>query len=190
MGCDASKDADFYWESPVTLHVYGLFTDKLGKKLNKILSHFNTGAFHVGVEVYGREWSYGESDSGVYSRKPGSHTAHKYQEAIHMGFTNMSEVEVQTLIMHLQDEWSSKRYDILRHNCCHFSNAFSEQLGVGPVPNHVANLARAAVTVVEPIRKLDAQVSMFLGLSSRDLSEDKVDEPLERCNSRTGSFET
>merc|ERR1712224_594494 len=38
-------------------------------------------------------------------------------------------------------QWMSEDYDILRRNCCHFSAALCEELGVGPVPSWVTNLA-------------------------------------------------
>merc|ERR1712060_603032 len=38
-------------------------------------------------------------------------------------------------------DWPGSDYDLLRHNCCHFSDALCQALGVGPIPGWVTSLA-------------------------------------------------
>jgi len=60
-----------------------------------------------------------------------------------MGQTWLSEQEVSQLMAELEGEWPGKDYDLLHHNCCHFSSELCRRLGVGPVPQWVTNLAGA-----------------------------------------------
>merc|ERR1712032_982970 len=50
-------------------------------------------------------------------------------------------------IAQLKQEWIGTEYDLLRHNCCVFSNILCEKLGVGSIPSWVTNLAAAGATV-------------------------------------------
>eukprot|EP00931_Biecheleriopsis_adriatica_P077242 TRINITY_DN50846_c0_g1_i1.p1 TRINITY_DN50846_c0_g1~~TRINITY_DN50846_c0_g1_i1.p1 ORF type:complete len:565 (+),score=100.96 TRINITY_DN50846_c0_g1_i1:29-1696(+) len=127
--------------SPVTLHIYDLGSKLSG--VNVLAKAIGTGAFHAGVEIYGREWSYGGTDggTGVFHNPPRGCTAHSYRESIAMGFTSMTKQEVDKLILELAKEWQGPSYDLLRHNCCHFSDALCIRLGVGPVPSWVTSLA-------------------------------------------------
>eukprot|EP00439_Symbiodinium_sp_Y106_P073402 s1557_g13.t2 len=99
-----------------------------------------------GVEVYEREWSYGggmngPSGSGVFCCRPRGCDAHSYREAVPMGKTTMSRSAVEALIKDLAKKWKGAEYDLLRHNCCHFSDALCLALGVGHVPGWVTSLA-------------------------------------------------
>ncbi|CAE7422024.1 unnamed protein product [Symbiodinium sp. CCMP2456] len=130
--------------TPVTLHIYDLGKQLYG--VNAVCKAIGTGAFHAGVEVYDREWSYGgglngPSGSGVFCCKPRGCDAHSYREAVAMGKTTMSRSAVEALIKDLAKKWKGVEYDLLRHNCCHFSDALCLALGVGHVPGWVTSLA-------------------------------------------------
>ena len=53
-------------------------------------------AFHGGVEVFGREWSFGVD--GVQKGSPRWHDFHVYRETIRMGKTNLDPEGVVRLI--------------------------------------------------------------------------------------------
>lgn len=134
----------------VTLHIYDVSTVSTVKHLNHIFRAVGTGAFHAAVEVYGQEWSYGYNDdgsTGVFGNVPKSCEEHQYREAIPMGSTQMSEDEVNEVIRELQDRWPGDGYDLLSHNCCHFSDSLCQRLGVGPIPGWVLNLAGAGASL-------------------------------------------
>jgi len=136
--------------TPVTLHIYDLNAD-----MNKGLRLLGTGAFHSAVEVNGLEWSYGFSEfgTGVFSCPPRQCAGAEYREAIAMGRTELSEAEVNAVIEDLKRKWSGVEYDLLRHNCCVFSNAMCLALGAGPIPTWVTNLAAAGATLGDGILK-------------------------------------
>lgn len=132
-------------EAPVTLHIYDVPRDSTGQRINGVFRVLGTGAFHAGVEIFGQEWSFGSSEradgTGVFVCAPGGCEAHTYREAVPMGHTPLTEQEVRSLIDELSAEWGAEGYDLLRHNCCHFSDELCDRLGVGRVPGWVRTLA-------------------------------------------------
>jgi len=146
--------------SKVTLHVY----DFLEQGLNGMLRQVGTGGFHCGVEVYGKEWSFRRTllGTGIYWIPPKSCTAHKYRESVSMGKVNMSEDKFLQLVHRLKKEWPGSGYDILRRNCCVFSNELCQKLGVGPVPDWITNLAGVGAdlrsVVRRPLRQMEEVV--------------------------------
>jgi hypothetical protein len=133
----------------VTLHIYDVTGNAVIEKANGILELLGTGAFHGAVEVYGPEWSYGGCDegTGVASWAPMSCTAHHYRESVPMGETNLTYEEVNALIEKLSRDWPGEDYDLLSHNCCHFSDELCQELGVGPIPDWVLDLSGTGATL-------------------------------------------
>jgi hypothetical protein len=121
--------------------------------VNDLAKQVGSGAFHAGVEVFGQEWSYGwrEFGSGVYSATPMSNDRHKYRESVAMGVTPLSSGELNVLIDKLRIKWVGKDYELLTHNCCHFTDAMCRDLGVGQVPEWVMHLASAGVSFVSGV---------------------------------------
>lgn len=136
--------------APVTLQIYDAGGTEMVKNVNTLLRAVGTGAFHTGVEVYGKEWSFGftnDGSSGIFSCPPRCCKTHAYREAVPMGETDLSQVEVEELLMRLASNWRGAHYDVLRRNCTHFSEEFCRKLGVGPIPAWVGNIALAGRTV-------------------------------------------
>lgn len=146
----------------VVLHIYDVSTDPSIGEVNKILVAMGTGAFHGGVEVYGKEWSYGYSanGSGVFCCEPKGCTAHIYRESIPMGDTKLNPKEVSELLTKMMAEWKGTEYDLLRRNCVIFSDALCQKLGVGSVPAWVRNLAGAGATLQDGAKQAQATAIM------------------------------
>mmetsp|Transcript_7425 Transcript_7425/g.20860 ORF Transcript_7425/g.20860 Transcript_7425/m.20860 type:complete len:357 (+) Transcript_7425:17-1087(+) len=143
----------------VTLHIYDVWGYSAVKTMNKIVALFGTGAFHSAVEVFSTEYSYGYMDdppgcTGVFCNEPGECEAHSYRENLVMGQTQLCEREVELLLMQLRDEWPGQEYDLLRKNCCHFSDELCRRLGVGSIPSWVNNLAAAGATLGDGFRQI------------------------------------
>ena len=98
----------------------------------------------MGVSVYGKEWSYGwtSNGSGLWDEAPGQCELHTYKETVSMGWTRKSPQEVEDLIRTMRPAWPGQEYDMLRKNCCTFSNEFCTALGVGEIPRWLYRLAR------------------------------------------------
>mmetsp|Transcript_49726 Transcript_49726/g.144274 ORF Transcript_49726/g.144274 Transcript_49726/m.144274 type:complete len:244 (-) Transcript_49726:72-803(-) len=136
--------------TPVTLQIYDAGGTEMVKNVNTLLRAVGTGAFHTGVEVYGKEWSFGftnDGSSGIFSCPPRCCKTHAYRESVAMGETDFSQLDVEALLLELAGHWRGGHYDVLRRNCTHFSEEFLRKLGLGPVPTWVGNIALAGRTV-------------------------------------------
>lgn len=133
---------------PVTLHVYDLAHSRALASVNSRA----LGAFHVAVEVYGYEWSYGwndEGETGVFACEPKQCEMHTYRESLSMGATSMSREQVNSLLDILEPSWMGEDYHMTVRNCCHFSREFCIGLGVGEIPRWLYRLADAGAAVEE-----------------------------------------
>lgn len=90
------------------------------------------GAFHAGIEVHGKEWSYG--NEGITCSEPQSHQVHVFHESIPLGETDVTLDDVLWLIEELQIEWRGEDYNMLENNCCNFSDALSQELVGESIP--------------------------------------------------------
>jgi len=147
---------------PVMLHIYDLSTDPDVVAVNRVLrSVLGTGAFHCGVEVYFKEWSfrYCRIGTGVFWESPRRCPHASYCDSIFMGNTLMSEAEVYDLLQVMALDWQGTRYDILKRNCCHFSAELCKHLGAGEAfPDWIMNLASTGNDIVEGIGLISEEV--------------------------------
>lgn len=127
----------------VKLHVYDLGDSAAVGIVNGMLRNVGSGAFHVGVEVQGWEWSF-YSLQGVGCCPPRKCGAHRFRETIVLGSTQMTPTEIGRLLVELRNAWPPSAYNTLRRNCCHFCDCLCRSLGVGPVPDWVMHLAKLA----------------------------------------------
>jgi hypothetical protein len=70
-----------------------------------------------------------------------------------MGETKLSPGEVKQLLECLARAWLGKDYDLLRCNCCHFSDELCKRLGVGTLPSWLTNMADVGATIWGPSTK-------------------------------------
>jgi hypothetical protein len=135
----------------VTLNIYDIGTCSVGQALNSVLRHFGTGAFHCGVEVYGYEWSFSDTEDGtgmgVFCSRPRCCDGHSYCESVKMTGTSLTHSEVLKLIPLLSSYWTVGSYDTLTRNCCHFCDDMCQRLCVGPIPSWIMNLAGAGAAL-------------------------------------------
>lgn len=101
------------------------------------------GAYHVGVEVYWLEWSFGwcEEGSGVYMVHIGQSTLGRFKERVPLGRTPHSPEKVMKILQGMRNAYLGSSYDLLQRNCAHFSVDFVKRLGVEEAPAWVNSLA-------------------------------------------------
>eukprot|EP01102_Stenamoeba_stenopodia_P017627 TRINITY_DN6355_c0_g1_i1.p1 TRINITY_DN6355_c0_g1~~TRINITY_DN6355_c0_g1_i1.p1 ORF type:complete len:351 (-),score=81.50 TRINITY_DN6355_c0_g1_i1:67-1119(-) len=131
----------------VTAHIYDVGTRSSVRKFNLITeSLFHSGAYHAGIEVYGREWSFQKTDTGtgLFPCEPKHNSSHTYKESIELGVTPLDENHVWLVLKELKDIWLGTTYDLIRRNCCHFCNVFCEKLEVNLLPDNILKLANKA----------------------------------------------
>ncbi len=114
----------------VTLHVYDL------DEAPGAIAAIGLGAYHSAVEIGGQEYAYGACDqgTGVWSGPPKQAAGFIYKKGVKMGTCRISEAETQRIIELLMQRWAGADYDLLKHNCNHFSSALTKAL----VPAHGA----------------------------------------------------
>ncbi|CAJ1399903.1 unnamed protein product [Effrenium voratum] len=176
MCCNPSGPA------PVIVHIYDVTGSAPVQYVNEVLRPMGTGAFHAAVEVHGKEWSFGQCKrgGGIFSCAPTCCELHSYREAIHMGHTDLTESEVESVIMEMQKRWRGKDYDVLRKNCCHFSDELCQLLGVGTLPSWVTSMA-GTFSLVEPsLRDLRARLMNPFCLGGREKEKEREKEETQR----------
>lgn len=126
----------------VSLRVYDLGMTVITRGYNAVNKSY--GAFHTGVEVYGREWSFGAAPpgySGIGENPPGENTQHSFRETLVMGYTKYNPEEIFHIVEEMSQTWTGVSYEVLTKNCHNFSEAFCKRLGVPGVPSWINDLA-------------------------------------------------
>lgn len=133
--------------SDVTLNMYHL-SASAGWLNEKFLRSAELGLVHVGVEVWGSEWSFRYYDdawddnilTGVhcYAPKEPGNSNYVFAEALVLGKTPLSPDECYQLIKNLKDEWPASSYHLTRRNCLTFAEHLIRQLQVpGELPKWI-----------------------------------------------------
>lgn len=160
----------------VFLHVYDIVESGILRQANQWLQNLGTGAFHVGVEVYGWEWSFGDASSGtgVFYSKPKSCGERQYRESVWIGTTAFSAGEVDTIIRKMEKEWQGRSYDLLRRNCCHFCQALCKRLVKdGVVPPWISSLSGAGAAMQDGV----AAAQRIMGLRGASNASEQILRP-------------
>ena len=119
------------------------------------------GAYHSGIEIRGKEWSYGLSEpqdrgsgkTGVFAIPPMRHPSHSYRCSVYLGRTSSGWLGVKRILSDLKSEWVGDEYHLLERNCNVFCQALADRLGVLPPPPWVNRWARAASSVTRNGKK-------------------------------------
>jgi hypothetical protein len=167
--------------SPVRLHIYDVSQKSYIQWLNAVLAHRYSpvkcgGIFHVGVEVYGKEWIFGHCKygTGVSAIEPCSHPDHHFRETVTLNETKFSKAEVGSILRDLMDNYQGESYNLFTRNCCHFADDFCQQVGSGPIPRWVYRLAGLGSAASYLVDNLSGERTNFLHLS-RSLSTAQKD---------------
>jgi len=118
--------------------------------------------FHLGVEVYEEEHFY--AAGGVDKVQPRSYSHQEHREAIRLGRTHRSRVDVLRLVQDMRQEWLPADYALLGNNCQDFAVAFCEALGVqDSIPREFTRFAKMSdvlpPAVITGIREADKRYS-------------------------------
>lgn len=137
----AGRQADIPPYAEVALSVYELHGTS---GINVLTSSAGMGGmYHVGVEVYGMEWSYGGADTGtgVYMVHIGQSSLGNFHSRVPLGRTKKNPEQVLDIIADMRARWRGNQYNLLQCNCAHFSVAFAAKLGFTNCPEWVNSLA-------------------------------------------------
>ncbi|CAJ1357645.1 unnamed protein product [Effrenium voratum] len=130
------------------------------------------GAFHVAVQVYWLEWSFGwcEDGSGIQALHFGSSSLGRFRQRLPLGRTPLAPEEVLSILADMRKNWDGKSYDLLRRNCAHFSIELVRRLRVEEAPEWINALATAG-----------GQIAQWLGVFRPVLmAEEEAEEIADR----------
>eukprot|EP00756_Hemistasia_phaeocysticola_P048730 Hpha_TRINITY_DN23135_c0_g1::TRINITY_DN23135_c0_g1_i1::g.29655::m.29655 len=146
------------------------------------LEKINMGIYHSGIEVYGREWSFGgnpspelQDVSGVFWVPPKT-AVENFYKSIDLGETHLSPQEVLTVVDSLKKEWTIGTYHVLNRNCNHFSHVLAPHLKVKKPPSWVNRAARWGKTLV-PTRVVNYFLNQAAAAPPEADGELEADEP-------------
>jgi hypothetical protein len=130
------------------------------------------GAFHVGLEVFGVEWSF--SHDGVVYSQARQHEVHVYRKSMTMGYTNYDEDEVLEIVESMaRTSWPGSSYNLLGRNCCAFCRELCMNLlGRDKMPAWIDRMGNAFAGVL----------SNF-GIASKPSPPRIIEKNLPRVNS-------
>lgn len=159
------------------LNVYDL--GRYMKVVNTVSRAFDWGIFHVGIEVYGREWCFERTFSidvpGVAAYPPKQHPSHDYRESVLLGQTMQEPSEVTRLLRRLRHQWQGTSYHLLRRNCINFAEELARALGVASVPRWVRCAPDQGLRVLED--RLNLDVSSLLDEAPEHSNKESSNEP-------------
>lgn len=100
------------------------------------------GLHHSGLEIAGREYSYG-SQGGIYDGPPKEAGGARYRCTLELGTFDGGTKELNRALDELRHRggFGSNGYNLIRRNCNHFCNALAWQLLGKPIPAYVNRLA-------------------------------------------------
>jgi hypothetical protein len=142
------ENDDFAGQSPdwaeVALAVYELHGTAA---INFVTSAAGIGgAYHVGVQVYGLEWSYGGRDegTGLDVVHLGQSSLGSFHSRIPLGKTRVGPNRTLRILDNFRRRWHGSTYHLLACNCTHFSVEFAKQLGMKDkdIPAWINSLAK------------------------------------------------
>ena len=117
---------------PIYLNIYDLYA------FNKFIRPLGLGFYHVGIEIYGTEYSYNKD--GIFSVQPKTITKYPLRETIYLGDTNKNFHDIYSLILNLEKQFTSENYNSINNNCNHFCNTFIQHLSVSKIPDYINRL--------------------------------------------------
>lgn len=124
----------------VVLHIYDL-SQGIAKTMSPMLMGQTIEAvYHTGVVVAEIEYYYG---AGILTEPAGqTHFGTPIQQ-IEMGETEKTKDEISAFLNSIQPRYTESTYNLIEHNCNHFSNEFLQFLCGKKVPEHIINQGAA-----------------------------------------------
>jgi len=95
--------------------------------INKLTDFLGLGFYHLGIEIYGTEYSFNQNE-GIFTVIPKGYSDYPYRETIYLGSTNKSYYEYYNIIIKLKNEFNSESFDSINNNSVHFCTSLSNQL--------------------------------------------------------------
>lgn len=119
----------------VVLHMYDLSSGAASSISPYLLGERLGGIWHTGIVVFGKEYYFGGE---IYYDTPGKTCFGIPAKRLPLGNTLWRQEELHQLIVHeLKSIYCREAYDVILHNCNHFSNHICEWLTGHALPDEV-----------------------------------------------------
>ncbi|PTB78521.1 DUF862-domain-containing protein [Trichoderma longibrachiatum ATCC 18648] len=126
----------------VHLLVYDL-SQGLARQMSMGLLGFQLDAiYHTSIELQGREYVY---DGGIISIVPGTSHLGQPMERLYLGKTNLPMDVIEDYLQSIRSIFTVEAYDLFRHNCNNFTDAFSNFLLGKGIPSHISQMPQAVL---------------------------------------------
>ncbi|KAL7823891.1 DUF862 domain-containing protein [Trichoderma gracile] len=126
----------------VHLLVYDL-SRGLARQMSMGLLGFQLDAiYHTSIELQGREYVY---DGGIISIVPGTSHLGQPMERLYLGKTNLPMDVIEDYLESIRSVFTVEAYDLFRHNCNNFTDAFSNFLLGKGIPSHISQMPQAVL---------------------------------------------
>jgi len=171
------------------LNVYDLSTSSLVGACNRTLSRIGCGgAFHVGIQVWGREWSYGSTATGcgIGACRPRHCPNHVFRESVDLGVAQCTQRQFISRLRAIRFDWPGSGYKIFERNCCHFAHCLTQLLGVDAIPVWVDRLGSSVERAFAPLDfKANWGANNVMGRMSTAMADMvdwfRLDDPLKQA---------
>ncbi|CAO3646573.1 unnamed protein product [Mucor hiemalis] len=105
------------------------------------------GVFHSGVEIGNKEYCFGGHEvpnvTGVFAIEPRVGIPElSLKQTIDMGTTDLTDKEIEELLVKLSDEFTGPSYNLLTRNCNHFTEEFVKYLNNKSTPTWINRAAK------------------------------------------------
>ena len=158
----AIRKMALYSCSPVMLNVYDVSNHPRIQTINNTTKSLGYGGiFHAGIEIQGKEYSFGgtvnkkSKFSGVFQCAPKQCPMHHYRESVFLGDCELNSQQVENILTGIRPKWMATTYNVFRKNCACFGREFAIELGVGDLPKWVFSLATTAESIEPYLHKLN-----------------------------------
>lgn len=161
----------------IKINVYDLH------KSNSYLHCIGTGFYHTGVQIESFEYSF--SDQGVVRTRVQKSGVGNFRQSINMGkFPGTLRVIKDVLCRLRTGDFAAGTYDIIQHNCNHFSEALVYELLELRLPSWINLLAETAKAL--QMSRLNSSSAANLALVNNFAFEDVADPKATEATEAAG----
>ena len=160
-------------DHPVVLRIYDMSRGMAKAMSMAVIGRQVDGIWHTGLSVYGREYFFGQAarfdQSGLQSATPQEAAASfgMVPTELVLGTTAIPEDLFEDFLREVGPQFTGQTYNVLNHNCNHFTQAAAEFLTGSGIPDHIVNQAQIALAGPR-----GRQIAQMFGLG--DISADQA----------------
>lgn len=135
----------YYNNESIYLNIYDIYS------INNLISPFGIGFYHLGIEIYGTEYSFNET--GIFTIKPKTYEKYPLRETIYLGQTDMNFHNIYSIILKMDVQFNSLNYNLFNNNSNDFCNLFLNNLTISTIPSHINRLSNWTSIIYNTILK-------------------------------------